>query len=101
MNQTIESIKNHRSIRKLFRNARKALSCRSLMLALPEYTFPVAGLVVGYSDDFSARKPRLSLKSFIHEELYNEDAVDQSVEEFDRTMTEYYKNRWDKAADWS
>jgi len=71
------------------------------LLGLPEYTFPVAGLVVGYPDGLSAQKPRLPLKSFVHEERYNEAAVDQSVEEFDRTMVEYYKNRGDKAADWS
>ncbi|MDO7905933.1 NADPH-dependent oxidoreductase [Paenibacillus sp. JX-17] len=41
------------------------------LLDLPEYVFPVSGLVVGHPAEASAKKPRLPLQAFYHSETYN------------------------------
>lgn len=71
------------------------------ILELPEYTFPLAGLVLGYPANNSALKPRLPLESFAHAEVYNKEEVKKSIDIYDKAMEEYYNNRGDKATNWS
>jgi FMN reductase [NAD(P)H] len=71
------------------------------LLGLPPYTYPVAGLVVGHPADRSATKPRLPVQAFVHQERYDREAVGPAVDAYDETMAEYYRNRGDKAANWS
>ena len=71
------------------------------LLGLPRFTYPVAGLVVGHPQDLSATKPRLPPGGFVHEEQYDVGAVDKAIDEYDLTMGDYYRNRGDKATDWS
>lgn len=71
------------------------------LLGLPAQTFPLVGLVVGHPADRSAVKPRMPLSAFAHEEVYQSEAVAAGVDAYDETMAEYYRNRGDKASDWS
>lgn len=71
------------------------------LLGLPEGTYPVAGLVVGHPADRSAPKPRMDRRAFAHPERYDAAAVEAAVVEYDRTMEAYYRDRGDKATDWS
>ncbi|MDT8715680.1 NADPH-dependent oxidoreductase [Clostridium sp. 19966] len=71
------------------------------LLELPEYTFPLAGLVIGYPADNSALKPRLPLESFAHEETYNKEKVKEAIDTYDKAMEEYYTKRGDKSTNWS
>lgn len=71
------------------------------LLGLPPQTYPVAGLVVGYPADLSAQKPRMPQESFIHQEKYDQKAVEKAIDDYDRIMEDYYRNRGDKVTDWS
>ncbi|MBP2632277.1 MAG: NADPH-dependent oxidoreductase [Firmicutes bacterium] len=75
------------------------------LLNLPERTFPVAGLVVGYPADSSAKKPRFPLQVFAHKETYQSDAIKQAIDEYDALMADYYSKRGSngdrKETDWS
>lgn len=71
------------------------------LLELPKKTFPIAGLVIGHPENRSAKKPRLSIESFAHNEKYNDKAVDSAIEKFDIEIAEYYKERGDKSSNWS
>jgi len=72
------------------------------LLELPEWTFPVAGLVVGHPADRSRQKPRMDVRAFCHEETYRRDALPPRLEEYDRTMAAYLKEIGrQKEVDWS
>jgi FMN reductase [NAD(P)H] len=71
------------------------------LLNLPEFTYPVAGLVVGHPADRSATKPRMPTAAFVHHESYDANAVAPAVEAYDQTMAAYYQNRGDKSVNWS
>ncbi|WP_353626576.1 NADPH-dependent oxidoreductase [Bacillus sp. JCM 19041] len=43
------------------------------LLELPEYVFPVAGLVLGHPADKPGLKPRLPVEAFYHQDSYNKD----------------------------
>jgi len=63
------------------------------LLNLPERTFPVAGLVVGYPADCSARKPRLPLNIFAHKETYRAETMKPAIDQYDVLMADYYSKR--------
>lgn len=77
------------------------------LLDLPERTFPVVGLVVGYPADQSAQKPRFPLSVFAHQETYQAKKMKQAIDEYDVRMTAYYREREDsgisaqKETNWS
>ncbi|MCM0648519.1 NADPH-dependent oxidoreductase [Clostridium swellfunianum] len=71
------------------------------LLGLPEYTYPIAGLVVGYPADESAKKPRMPFKAYVHYENYNMKDVKDAIDEYDEIMINYYKERGDKSTTWS
>lgn len=72
------------------------------LLNLPQYTYPVAGLVMGYPADTSHQKPRLPMETFAHKETYQSDHLKQQIECYDEKMTAYYAERGDdKQTTWS
>ncbi len=59
------------------------------LLGLPEYTFPVNGLCLGYPADNSKLKPRLPLATYAHYEKYNPAILEENIRAYDKTMAEY------------
>lgn len=59
------------------------------LLDLPEYTFPVAGLAVGYPKGESHQKPRLPFETFRHFETYQKNGLEAAIEEYDKQMELY------------
>jgi FMN reductase [NAD(P)H] len=72
------------------------------LLDLPEYVFPVAGLVVGYPDGESSLKPRLPKEAVYHEEKYNKN-LKEVIDIYDKEISEYMKERTSGQSDrnWS
>ncbi|AMA72277.1 MULTISPECIES: NADPH-dependent oxidoreductase [Aneurinibacillus] len=62
------------------------------LLDIPEYVFPVAGLVVGHPADPSALKPRLPREAVYHQEKYNRD-LRGLIEQYDEQMSKYMSER--------
>jgi len=73
------------------------------MLNLPEYVFPVSGLVVGYPKNIPDQKPRLPRDAIHHKEQYNLDVQEQLMNEYDETISAYLLDRTNgnKSASWS
>lgn len=65
----------------------------STLLELPQYTFPVMGLCVGYPDQHPDQKPRLPKRAVIHEERYNQEIIGEALEDYDKTISSYYSER--------
>lgn len=61
------------------------------LLGLPEYTYPTAGLAIGYPKDNSRKKPRLPFNTFKHEEKYKVDGLKESIDQYDTNMEAYLK----------
>jgi FMN reductase [NAD(P)H] len=61
------------------------------LLELPRNTFPVDGVVLGYVAEESPQKPRMSIKSFRHDEKYHPDALKPAIDAYDRTLQEYWQ----------
>ena len=61
------------------------------LLKLPEYTYPVVGLALGYPKDHSHKKPRLPFDPFKHEEVYHTSGLLESMEQYDKDMEDYLK----------
>ncbi|OOM78166.1 FMN reductase [Clostridium puniceum] len=73
------------------------------LLGLPKYTFPMVGLVLGYPVDESHQKPRVPFNSFRHEEIYATKVVEESIDAYDKQMSEYLKDigRSEQETNWS
>ncbi|MBO8173325.1 MAG: oxygen-insensitive NADPH nitroreductase [Bacillaceae bacterium] len=65
------------------------------LLKLPDYVFPVFGMVLGYPDEqqIPAQKPRLPREAVVHEEAYQADRQPKAIESYDRVMKAYYEER--------
>ncbi|MCD8509465.1 MAG: NADPH-dependent oxidoreductase [Bacillus sp. (in: Bacteria)] len=63
------------------------------LLNLPEYVFPISGLVVGHPKDPSDVKPRLPLEAVYHEERYNLENLKELIDNYDQTMEKYMEAR--------
>lgn len=61
------------------------------LLELPPYTYPVAGLAIGYAKNVSRKKPRLPISTFKHCEKYSTKALKESIEKYDEHMAAYLK----------
>ena len=59
------------------------------LLQLPEYTFPVAGLALGYPKGESRQKPRLPYNTFRHNEVYQKDGLMDQINQYDKLMEDY------------
>ena len=53
------------------------------MLALPDYVFPVAGMVAGYPARERKITPRLPLDAFVHAERYDDTELERWLESYD------------------
>ncbi|WP_312664152.1 nitroreductase family protein [Pantoea sp. CTOTU49201] len=72
------------------------------LLDLPEYTFPVAGVVIGHVDQPAHQKPRLPLATFRHEERYQRDGLEQHIAAYNQEMVQHWKNTGrDDGESWS
>ena len=56
----------------------------STCLRLPEYVFPIAGLAVGWPADRPVVSPRLPLVTTVHENTFNDAAIDQMINDYDQ-----------------
>lgn len=61
------------------------------LLDLPERTYPIAGLVVGYATDNSHKKPRLPFETFKHNDKYNKEVLKPAIDKYDEEMAVYLK----------
>ncbi|CRH37362.1 FMN reductase [NAD(P)H] [Pantoea ananatis] len=61
------------------------------LLNLPEYTFPVAGVVIGYVDQPAFQKPRLPLQTFRHEESYHTEGLEQQIAAYNAEMVQHWQ----------
>lgn len=61
------------------------------LLDLPPYTFPVAGLCIGYASNNSKQKPRLPIETFAHENSYNKEVLLEKITDYDKDMEVYLK----------
>lgn len=59
---------------------------------IPEYVFPVCGLVVGHPADRSAKKPRFPQEAVRHAEKYNNN-LKGFVQQYDEQISAYMTNR--------
>jgi len=73
------------------------------LLGLPKYTFPLVGLVVGYPEDESHKKPRVPFDTFRHNEKYDKEVVENSIDPYDEEMSTYLKSigRYEQEVNWS
>jgi FMN reductase [NAD(P)H] len=62
------------------------------LLNLPEYTFPINGLSIGYPADRSHKKPRMPVDAFRHDEVYDSTKLRSLIDEYDVLMEPYLKS---------
>ncbi|MGM0899760.1 MAG: NADPH-dependent oxidoreductase [Bacillota bacterium] len=63
------------------------------VLQLPEYVFPISGLVVGHPRAIPEQKPRLPLEAVHHKEKYNREQQQSLMDEYDQTVSAYMVER--------
>ncbi|PSH04615.1 MAG: NADPH-dependent oxidoreductase [Acidobacteria bacterium] len=61
------------------------------LLELPEYTFPVVGIAMGYVEEPATQKPRLPIESFRHNECYQAENLRPAIDAYDLRLSEYWK----------
>lgn len=66
------------------------------LLDLPEYTFPVLGLGIGYPNQEPQLKPRMDMSLRVFENTYKKmDNYMKEIEDYDKEMQTYYDLRQD------
>ena len=65
----------------------------SELLELPEHTYPVFGMCIGYPDEEPEVKPRLPLNIFLKTNVYEDKNDEREISAYDEDMLNYYKNR--------
>ena len=68
---------------------------------LPEYVFPLVGLVVGHPSDWSKLKPRLSKAAVFHREKYDNSNMRRLIEGYDKKYYGYVDQRGGDPHTWS
>ncbi|PYI51613.1 oxygen-insensitive NADPH nitroreductase [Paenibacillus flagellatus] len=63
------------------------------LLKVPELVFPVFGMCLGFPDRDSSVRPRLPVRAVLHRETYADDGQAEAIDEYDRTMRDYYIER--------
>lgn len=71
---------------------RDAINEIAELLELPEYVFPVFGLVMGYPKVKNQRKPRIPLEGIYHVDHYNHD-LKEVMTDYQETTKQYYAQR--------
>ncbi|SDD63438.1 FMN reductase (NADPH) [Paenibacillus sp. UNCCL117] len=65
----------------------------SRLLKLPQLVYPVFGLCIGTPDQEPSHRPRLPQAGVLHWDAYDEEAMKSGLDEYDRIMHNYYKER--------
>lgn len=65
----------------------------SELLQLPQYVYPLFGMCVGYPDEDPIIRPRFALEAVLHQNVYNEDQVKESIAEYNGRAREYVNAR--------
>ena len=63
------------------------------LLQLPEKTFALCGMALGYVLHPAAQKPRLPISSFRHDERYDPHAIDSAIGEHDQAMLAHWQRQ--------
>nr|WP_263326283.1 NADPH-dependent oxidoreductase [Neobacillus sp. Marseille-Q6967] len=63
------------------------------LLDLPEYVFPVSGLVIGHPKTIPDQKPRMPLKATHQKEQYNANIQREVIDQYDQTISTYMTER--------
>lgn len=63
------------------------------LLQLPDLVYPVFGMCLGYPDQEPGLRPRLPVSAVLHWDEYDTDKTEEQVEIYDKTMTEYLRER--------
>lgn len=65
------------------------------ILQLPELTYPVFGMCIGYPDanHIPDKKPRFETDTVLHIDAYSTDKAHAGITQYDRTMQEYFARR--------
>ncbi|MNS67239.1 FMN reductase (NADPH) [compost metagenome] len=63
------------------------------LLELPDLVYPVFGMCLGYPDQEPGLRPRLPVSAVLHWDEYDTDKTEEQVDIYDRTMTEYLRER--------
>ncbi|PLS05639.1 NADPH-dependent oxidoreductase [Neobacillus cucumis] len=73
------------------------------LLELPEYVFPISGLVIGHPRTIPAQKPRLPLKATHLKEKYDAEVQMKSIDQYDETISAFMSERTSgqDSSDWS
>lgn len=61
------------------------------LLGLPAYTYPLVGLCIGHVDVEAPLKPRMDIKSFRHDERYDDSGYRGAIDDYDRHIMEYWQ----------
>jgi FMN reductase [NAD(P)H] len=61
------------------------------LLGLPKYTYPLAGLAIGYPENNSRKKPRMPFNTYKHDEKYHPEVLDDAIDGYDKEMEIYLK----------
>lgn len=62
------------------------------LLHLPPRTFPVCGLCIGHGGREPARKPRLDIATFRHDETYCDDGLAEAIADYDRKLAAHWQD---------
>jgi FMN reductase (NADPH) len=65
----------------------------SSLLSLPDLVYPVFGMCIGYPEHDPGIKPRLSREAVYHENAYSDTHYNETLEEYDERMRQYYIER--------
>jgi nitroreductase len=63
------------------------------LLHLPEQTYPVFGMCLGWPAQSNAVKPRFPVATVLHQDTYNTNQVPTQVDTYDQAMQAYYQSR--------
>ena len=61
------------------------------LLNLPGQTFPVVGLALGHVDVPAHAKPRLPLSTFVHDEQYQTEGLEENIAAYNQEMVEHWQ----------
>ncbi len=61
------------------------------LLGLPELTFPVVGLSLGYAAEEPPQKPRMDIAAFRHDERYDPSRLPALVDAYDAELVEHWR----------
>lgn len=65
----------------------------SELLSIPDNTYPVFGMCLGYPDENSSSKPRLPMEIILKEDNYSMEGDSEKLEVYDEIVKEYYNKR--------